>query len=302
MTRRTRIMTTTTAAALLGLAGHTVAAQAATTPLGSADGVRYKTSSALLPSDGSAPPNAGATAGCDEGWKAVAGGQTIGSKPGLGISDSWVGQDKYWYAEAWHHADVATRLRTFAICMKNPELSTSTVVSPELSASSNPTADVICKEGSAVSGGVMTVGDDASHFSLNASFPIDTTADADTVPDNGWRSYVDYAGPGGDTVHFSGTCLAGWALTYTKATISVPAKTALSTKATCPSGSIAVGGGVHVPGETELSHVIASRPWDGKDRNKAPEDGWRAGVRNEAPHSLSITVHAVCRDGAFPQP
>ena len=55
-----------------------------------------------------------------------------------------------------------------------------------------------------------------------------------------------------------------------------------------------VGGGVQVPGATSSSHVVASRPWDSKDSGTVPDDGWRAGILNEAPHSMELTVHAVC--------
>ena len=300
MTRRTRVLTTTTAAvAMLAMAAPAITAQAATTPLGSADGVRYKKATVLFRAHES-DPAFGATAGCDDGWKPVSGGQAIGSGSGQGISDSWPGQDSYWYSGIWRKPDVETRLTTFAVCTRNTDVTTYKQIVSDPSPNTIVGKDVLCIQGSAVSGTVFKTGDRAD-FTIHSSYPIDSVVDNDLVPDDGWRTYVRYTGDGdGDTVHFGVNCLEDTSLGYHSASATALPHQDLTTKALCPKGSPVLGGGVYAGGAATLSHLMASRPWDNKDQGKVPEDGWRGGIVNDSDNNVLVTVHAICRETPAP--
>ena len=301
MTRRTRVLMTTTAAvALSALAAPALTAHAATTALGSADGVRYKKATVLMQAYESQPAS-GATAGCDDGWKPVSGGQTIGSGSGQGISDSWSGQDSYWYTGIGRNPAVETRLTTYAVCTKNTDVTSYKQIVSDPSPNTIVGKDVLClNNGSAVSGTVFKTGDNAD-FTVHSSHPIDSIVDNDLVPDDGWRTYVHYTGDGdGDTVHFGVNCLADTTVGYHSASVTVSPHSASTTKALCPKGSPVLGGGVYAGGALTVSHLMASRPWDNKDAGKVPEDGWRGGIVNDSNGNVPVTVHAICRETPTP--
>ena len=144
-----------------------------------------------------------------------------------------------------------------------------------------------------MSGGVYTSGEGAD-FALSSSYPTDG-GDADLTPDDGWVSYVNYTGEGGDHVSFGVRCLENTSLTYRSASTQVAPGSTSSTKAVCSKRSVVLGGGVQVSGSAKVTHVTAIRPWDSKDAKKVPEDGWRGNVVNTSSLQVSMTVHAVCR-------
>ncbi len=294
MTRRTQLLTTTAAAAILGLTAPAVAVTSAPqTSLGSAEGVRYITDAVRLeagtPSD---PVERNATAQCDKGWTAISGGQSVKPRSKQGISYGWMGQERYWLAGAWQREPAKSTLRSFAVCMKTASLSSTTTTASSVPADSPVSEATFCADGWAVGGGVMSAGD-PSDFTLVAGYPVDD-GDQDETPNDGWQSYVDYSGDGGDHVHFSVRCLDDTPLTYRNASVQLAPGSSTYAKARCPKGLPVLGGGVYVDGAAGLSHLIASRPWDSKDAKKVPEDGWRGGVLNTSDVELSMTVHAVC--------
>ena len=297
MKRRTHVLVTIGAATLLGLAAPAVATETDTASLGSAAGVRYVMGTVQL-EESASPTRAvkGAGASCSRGWKAVGGGLSINARSQQGIKDVYLGQERYWYVAAWQRDAPESRLSTFTVCMRTDQLSSGTTVVSNIPADAPVTEAVMCTEGSAVSGGLMSNGE-PSDFALNASYPIDG-GDPDTVPDDGWRSYVDYTGDGSANIHFSVRCLSDTDLSYRGTVTDVAPGATVSARTLCPKGSPVVGGGVYVTGGSHLSHVVASRPWDSKDAKKVPEDGWRGGIVNTSAIELSMTVHAVCRDSA----
>lgn len=157
------------------------------------------------------------------------------------------------------------------------------------------TGKASCPEGDAAVGGGASITGDVAAFSLNDSYPVDDLSDTDTVPDDGWRVHLDYAGQGGDNVTYSVMCLGDTPPAYRSKVVTVPASGSVKTQALCPKGRPAVGGGVFVTGTADKSHLVASRPWDSGDAGKVPEDGWRGGVVNDSGEALSMTVHAICR-------
>jgi hypothetical protein len=298
MNRRKRALLTTTAAVtLIGLAIPAVATEPAAKPLGEARGVRYEMTAPPPAADKLLAPVAALSAvSCDDGWTAVSGGQTAAPHPTGGISDAAPGDDNsLWFATAWQRPDLPIKLKTFAVCMQDPEVATATLTKQNLPADSAVYETVYCNgTGSAVGGGAVQLGTHAE-FRINSSFPVDSPADVDTLPDDGWRTYLDYSGAGGDGATFKVSCLDAEELVYRSTTVAVPPGSPVSAKAVCPKRSPAVGGGVFVSGASDRAHLTASRPWDGADKGSVPEDGWRGAVYNTSDAGLSMTVHAVCR-------
>ncbi len=88
--------------------------------------------------------------------------------------------------------------------------------------------------------------------------------------------------------------LAPRALSFTQKTrsfnvASFPARSTASVK--CPKGQHVFGGGVSAHASSVV--LVASFPFDGKDRDKRPDDGWRVRVDNR---DAATTAHvaAVC--------
>lgn len=66
-----------------------------------------------------------------------------------------------------------------------------------------------------------------------------------------------------------------------------------SAKATCPSGTHVLGGGQYVFSGLNDATLDTSTPFDGDDRGRAPDDGWKSTVRSFSA-SNTLTVFAVC--------
>jgi hypothetical protein len=301
MTARLRFLPVIAAAAALmapAAPTHATEPTADTTGIGSADGVRYKRATIQIPGDSLGYANTRfARARCDAGWKAVSGGQTIGVKSQHAIASSGPEDgDKAFYASAWQAHDLAAKLSVYAVCVKTTTLSTSIASELNVPADSQVTDAAWCDKGHAVGGGLVAVGEN-SDFALNASAPIDSPSDTDTKPDDGWRVYTQYSGPGntGKGAIVNVSCLTGSGFKYRTKTVIVPGTEAAYATAQCPKGTTVLGGGIYINGAASSSHVVASRPWDSGDSGTVPEDGWRAGVLSHVDDDLTMTVHTICR-------
>lgn len=64
----------------------------------------------------------------------------------------------------------------------------------------------------------------------------------------------------------------------------------------CPAGTHAVSGGVRFAEPPVGALLTGSRPIDRKDRDRAPDDGWRVRVDNlHVTNSYMGGIHAVCK-------
>jgi hypothetical protein len=63
----------------------------------------------------------------------------------------------------------------------------------------------------------------------------------------------------------------------------------------CPKGTFPVGGGAYTSGSTLEDEVASNAPYDGKDQDRRPDDGWIAEV-NAGPNISGVTMvtYAVC--------
>jgi hypothetical protein len=82
---------------------------------------------------------------------------------------------------------------------------------------------------------------------------------------------------------------------YRSNSANVPVGRARTVGASCPRGTHVSAGGGYATGTIGGSYVNSSFPFDGRDRGKAPDDGWRVRIYNisNAPRS-QIYAFAVC--------
>ena len=237
----------------------------------------------------------GVKVACGAGWDVVSGG---GDPKGLSghtvLSTSGIGGGRAWFTEASHLDSEATKFHGWATCVRNMVVDTATDVEP---IGSGPTSDansVECPSGLlALGGGVRTIGDPTTWF-VNSLDPLDT-ADMDSVPEDGWRAYVAYGAAVPSSFLVDVTC--GEDLPeYRSKSVSLPvsAVDGLKAKAKCPAGTRVTGGGGFISGTTLQAHIVASKPIDLRDGDKAPDDGWKVFARNNTGADKTLTVHAIC--------
>lgn len=289
-----RVLTATAIAAAALMALTTLPADAGS--LGEARGVRYKSSTATLPLDMDTV-SAETFTRCNKGWHAVGGGISVGGGDPRGIASTTLGGARYWYSEVWHQSDTAATVTGYSTCMKTDKITENTASEFDLPDTGGQVYDTAtCSEGKAVSGGMRAIGE-SKNFRLNASAPVDDASDTDNKPDNGWRVYTQYSGTdsGADAVLVDVVCYSGPAPAYRSSSATALANKRTTAKAACPKRRPVIGGGIYISGAASVSWVTTSRPYDGPDADKVPDDGWTASSYNDGDSDLAMTVYAVCR-------
>jgi hypothetical protein len=86
----------------------------------------------------------------------------------------------------------------------------------------------------------------------------------------------------------------GGGYTFVIQTIKVPASKSKTLTATCPKGTHALGGGEQNQEPYNSVFLRQTYPFDGADKDKKPDDGWRTRVQNREAHKVSVNTQAVC--------
>lgn len=73
-----------------------------------------------------------------------------------------------------------------------------------------------------------------------------------------------------------------------------PASKRTTIKIPCPSGKHVVGGGALEDGPAGAQRLVATAPFDSRDRGHAPDDGWRIAVDNLSGTGQDSTGYAIC--------
>jgi len=91
----------------------------------------------------------------------------------------------------------------------------------------------------------------------------------------------------------SSPAIAGDGLTYpTRSAVATPGSSR-TVSAPCPKGAHVLGGGGYVSSEYESALISHSYPYDGRDRDSRPDDGWK--VRGTAFDAfVRISAYVVC--------
>jgi hypothetical protein len=259
---------------------------------------QYAKDSSSIPFAGSVETTSGdLEVKCDRGWKIVGGGADPKGLPGhTRMGTTSLGGNRSWYSEALHLDSDKTKLNGYAICVHDRSTDTSTEVTNTAAGPTTSGNDVACPAGLAAMGGGARLVGVASNWLLNSTYPIDNATDPDSFPDDAWQVYVGWAGPAPTNYLVDIICGEDPPVYKVKqATLDTPSPfTTAKATARCPKGRHVTGGGALISGPVFEAYVLSSYPVDGKDRDKAPDDGWRAAAVNADGSSKTLTTHAIC--------
>jgi hypothetical protein len=91
----------------------------------------------------------------------------------------------------------------------------------------------------------------------------------------------------------SATTTSSGFFTYVAVSTNAPAHRQTAKVANCPPGTVVTGGGAYSTGTSLAVEVATTAPYDDRDRNRRPEDGWKAEV-NTGAGAETITSYAIC--------
>jgi hypothetical protein len=139
-----------------------------------------------------------------------------------------------------------------------------------------------------VTGGGVRITGDNSNFDLEV---------AGTKPsgarNGGWSGEVNNSS--GSTAQMTTTaiCARGRYRYPARSKLISPGVQATK-KVSCPSGTKLTGGGVTTEGSSPRMEVAASKPFDGPDGNRTPDDGWLGSANNGTSSERTMSTFAVC--------
>jgi hypothetical protein len=277
-------------AVLLALAGQ---AHASRFTLGD---FQYAKDSANLPPAGSDETTSSEVSPrCGSGWKIVGGG---GNPRGLAghtrLTATGFGGKARWEAEATHLDAPKTKFTGYSVCVQDRFVDDATHL---VSVTAGPTTaggEVSCPSGlAAIGGGVRAIGDPLD-WALNTTYPIDLGTDADSIPDDGWRDYMFYGGGSSSSFLVDVACGEDVPDYRSKVrALDIAATDGVRAKVMCHSGHV-TGGGALISGAVDQAYIVASYPIDGKDHDKAPDDGWKVFALNFEGADKTLTTYAIC--------
>jgi hypothetical protein len=82
-------------------------------------------------------------------------------------------------------------------------------------------------------------------------------------------------------------------ISYVSVSKQAPASRQTAVVSRCPAGTVVLGGGVSHSGGGVDDEVATTAPFDGRDRDRRPDDGW-IGEVNLGSTGLTITAYAIC--------
>ena len=273
------------------------AAPAGAEVLGEKGGLIYVKQQGVLP-QGPGTQAAEATAQCPDGSVHVGGGTTVtGSPTGTAISTSGPTSSDEWDSSGWHTGINSTdeTITAWLVCTeKVGKISAEVEIVEVFDAPGGESGTPLCVEGHATSGGVLIPGPTADWW-LNSTNGVDT-GDADANPDDGWATWVHHLnGPGADIITIV-VCMAGKEPVYRLKSKESSDVEKVAKKVFCPKGTSAAGGGAFASGSTRDAHITSSAPIDSKkDKDKVPDDGWKAKFFNDNGVDQLFTASVVCR-------
>lgn len=264
--------------------------------LGQAGGIRYASRSTTY---GPVSGDAEVEVGCGHpGWHLIGGGSRAGGDPSVtwnalgrpfdDLDDDDVPDDG-WLAGGVG-ADPA-RFTGYSICIRNTDLRYRWRI-----VTGQPTGDRAARincgaRWAATSGGPsISTADSWIHSSL----PHDGS-DVDTRPDDGWEgtAWDTAGGAGAFSVHV--VCTDGHRVRYVKrAPLAVPPTGTRDRRVACRNDEHVVGGGARLSGAADLGRLVSSFPYDGKDPDAVPDDGWQVRVHNVGGNAKKAAAFAVC--------
>jgi hypothetical protein len=215
-----------------------------------------------------------------------------------------------WFGDVANNTASNLLVKVFAICSKSSDalvVAAPLDVGPHNVGVARPT----CPSGSrALGGGVgVVVGNSALEY-VQRSGPLDDSGSFARTPAGDYASswYVSMYNGAADQHAFKAfaLCSSSSKATLAKATVSVLPGSGGGDTATCPAGSVAVGGGLGSDGIDALpDYVKASGPrragGSGDDvRTGDVANGWYASFHNGDASTRDLAVFAICAKAAAP--
>jgi hypothetical protein len=179
---------------------------------------------------------------------------------------------------------------SFSICARKKGLSMETKATPEPDSNAVVNAKARCPKGTSVTGGGLT--SESNEEYILASAPYDGN-DADSKPDDGWRtSVVTGIGQSDRQLRAHAFCSASFTLAYRSDTDTDVTLDGLAV-ADCPGRAAITGGGIAISGGAG-AFVNTSAPVDLGDPGDVPDDAWQ-GFAGVTTGSRTLDVFAICR-------
>ncbi len=190
---------------------------------------------------------------------------------------------------AWHALQPERQLSVYGICSKSKAVKSSAHIENFAPAPSTLGAAVSCAAGHVLGGGAFApISDSYFDTTISTDGP-----DADSIPDDGWRTLDALLDGSSALLIVYDVCRTGPAPKYRGETAQVASGDQRTLRARCNGGHV-TGGGVSVTGPADEAHIAVSRPIDGGDRGRVPDDGWQATVFNDGSVTKTATVRAIC--------
>ena len=159
--------------------------------------------------------------------------------------------------------------------------------------------EAACPAATEVSGGVGSAGTSVESSDVNDTAPADGP-DGGSDPDDAWFATANFP----DSAFLPNPevfaiCEAR-SHTHASGSVGIAPGEAGSLTVPCPGPTKPTGGGVMLSGaEADGAFVNSSSPHDGGDRGREPDDGWKGRAYNPEGSAKTMTVTAICRQGAL---
>ena len=256
--------------------------------LGANGDFTYVKKSGVLPN----PPfeSGEAEVNCPNGTEHTGGGASAIGPPAVTyLATNGATFDDGWIVNGWQdEIDKKKKIIAWGICTSKPaKVSDVGQNFPGAAAPASANGIAECDSGHVVGGGASLSGAPVD-WQLNSTFPI--------VNDDSWRVYAHHRA-GGATMfnQVFVVCMEGKAPRYVRDEIITNAEK-VTRKATCRDSEAVIGGGAYVTGDTDDAHVVATAPLDTKaDKDKVPDNGWKAKFYNDSGINQEFRAHAICR-------
>lgn len=132
---------------------------------------------------------------------------------------------------------------------------------------------------------------DAYHVSIFIANQVPTQ----TGPDSTWQVAENrFPSTSNLGLYETTVCASGAKVSYPKQRTGAPARQGEVASARCGGGKHVLAGGALLGGPERSQRLVASAPFDSRDRGKRPDDGWRVAVDNFDTRRLGVTVVAIC--------
>lgn len=255
--------------------------------LGKSHGLAYVKDAETVVDSGSTLAPTGCP-GKGDAWRVAGGGFSAGksfnfinmSRP-LDHVDADTDADDYWEVES-NSSAVGTKITGFAICMKVPKLKYASEIAPN-GAGDERELSVECPGKTEPIAGGASISNSDSY--LSSIYRTGATVNA----------VVNDATGGTGNFAADAVCLKSKRIETVRASRIADPLTPVNVKILCDAPALPMGilYQIHGPGLIPIP-VFESRPIDGKDKDRIPDDGWTVGVSNTSTDPQRVTAQAVC--------